>query len=74
MIPYFIDLKEITLLGVQPLNDTEVRENLKVRGQKFVTLRGMHYLEYKGNIIVTELGRDGVKLLHFEVFSEPLIQ
>ena len=47
-----MEIRDIGSLPVQFLNnDDEIKEKLRVRGQKFVELIGRHYLDYKGSII-----------------------
>ena len=43
-------------LEFRPLlsHETDFKEKLSIRGQKFVDLRGMHHLEYDGFIIMPQ--------------------
>lgn len=51
-IPYFQHVAKTCWLGVQLLEDDELRENLKSRAQDFLRLQGVHYLEYHDYLIV----------------------
>jgi hypothetical protein len=47
---FFNDIKDIGSLPAQPLSNGELKDQLIARGEKFVALRGKHYLEYRGFI------------------------
>lgn len=49
-IKFYHGVRDIGLLEVQPLDDdSEFKEEFRARGERFVALRGKHYLEYKGD-------------------------
>ena len=50
MIYQFNDTKDIGDLPVQPL-DPALKEALRIRGAKFVSLRGRHNLQYEGFVL-----------------------
>jgi hypothetical protein len=47
---FFNDIKDIGSLPAQPLSNGELKEQLIARGEKFMALKGKHYLEYSGFI------------------------
>ena len=46
-------------------NDVDLKEDLRVRGRKFVELQGIHYLQYNGYIIEPH------KVLVPQMFPQP---
>ena len=81
---FFNDIKDIGSLPAQPLSNGELKERLKARGEKFVALKGKHYLEYCGFIahqpappvgsypMPVPMPAPGMaNFLHFRVFSLP---
>ena len=53
----FVDTMDIGSLVAQPLFEGQLKETFRLRGERFVTLKGRHHLEYSGSIITRGNGQ-----------------
>lgn len=67
-IPFFKDLRKVRSLAAQSLGDeSELKEQLRLRGSEFIKLKGTHYLEYHDSVIQKRNFGLESKILKFRV-------
>jgi hypothetical protein len=66
----FHDVREVGSLQARPLPEGPVKDEFKLRGHRFVEIKGRHHRDYEGSILQqTQTTPNQSQLLHYPVCS-----